>query len=279
MSRALVRATRMALAGVACTGCGSAATGAYVPTGSSGSSADGGDATTADAGSGDAASNEETLDWCDAQGASHLFCEDFDHGVPGRLTSKTYGGATVAADVSDYASPPESMWTSTPALAGPHATAGAFGTLSFVTTTPHLQVQADLQIAPDCVGNGDGVTLVVLTVDAYSVSLRTALGASALVELAYGPDGGLASSASHRLTAQIPNNAWSTVVFEVDLSAREANVTVAGTPTLKDEPLSLEPSTAGPISATVGLGAEVTNQTGQSTGCRVRVDNLLFDSF
>jgi hypothetical protein len=272
----------MALAGVACSGCGSAASGASLPSGSRGSSAASGadaDATTADTGSGDAASNEETLDWCDAQGASHLFCEDFDHGVPGRLTSKTYGGATVAADVSDYTSPPESMWTSTPTLAGPHATAGAFGTWSFVTTAPHLQVQADLQIAPDCVGNGDGVTLVMLTLDAYSVTLRTALGSSALVELVNAPDGGLASSASHRLTAQIPNDAWSTVVFEVDLSAREANVTVAGTPTLIHEPLSLEPSTAAPASAIVGLGAEVTNQIGQSTGCRVRVDNVLLDSF
>jgi hypothetical protein len=271
----------MALAGVACTSCSSAGTGANLPSESRGSSAAAGgdaEALTADSGSRDAANNEETLDWCDAQGASHLFCEDFDHGVPGRLTSKTYGGATVAADVSDYASPPESMWTSTPTLAGPHAAAGAFGTLSFLTTAPHLRVQADLQIAPDCVGNVDGVTLVMLTLGAYSITLRTALGASALVELAYAPDGGLASSASHRLTAQIPNNVWSTVVFEVDLSAREANVTVAGAPTLMHEPLSLESSTAAPVSATVGLGAEVTNQTGQSTGCRVRVDNVLFDS-
>ncbi len=281
MSRALVGAARMALAAVACASCGSAATSASLPPGSRGSSGagDAADATTAETGSRDAASYEESLDWCDAQGAAHTFCEDFDHGVPGGLTSKTYGGATVAADVSDFASPPESMWTSTPTLLGPHATAGAFGTSSFVTAAPHLRVQADLQIASSCAENVDGVTLVMLTLDAYSVSIRTALGTSSLVELSYAPDGGLASSASHRLTAQIPNNAWTTVVLEVDRSAREADVTVAGAPTLMHQPLSLAPSIAAPASATVGLGAEVTNQTAQSTGCRVRVDDVLVDAF
>jgi hypothetical protein len=55
-------------------------------------------------------------------------------------------------------------------------------------------------------------------------------------------------------------------------------VTVDGQVTLSREALTLEPS-AAPASATLGLGAEVTNQLGQSLGCRVRVDNVLFDSF
>jgi hypothetical protein len=285
VSRALVRAAGMALTGLACTGCGGAGASANPATGSGGLRGlpgDEVDASTTDAptdsGSDDGASNEEAVDWCAAQGMSHLLCEDFDHGVPGKLTSKTYGGATVAADVSDYVSPPESMWASTPALTSPHAAAGAFATSSFATLARHLQLQADFRLDPDCIGNDDGVTLAVLTLGTYSVTLQASARASDLVELDYGADGGLASSASHRLTGQIPNNAWSTVVLEVDLTAREAAVTVDGEVALIHEPLTVEPP-AAPTSATLGLGAEVTNLLGQSTGCRVRVDNVLFDSF
>src|SRR5580692_1784703 len=159
MSRALVRAARLALVGVACLGCGAAGT----PAAAGGASGHDVDASSTDAppptdtGSRDGA--DEALDWCSSQGISHLFCEDFDQGVPGGLTSKTYGGGTVAADVSDYVSAPESMWASTPPLVGPHGAGGAFGTASFTAAGPHFQLQADLQIAPDCVANGDGTTL------------------------------------------------------------------------------------------------------------------------
>jgi hypothetical protein len=282
MSRTVVRAVRIALAGLVCNGCSAGESGPGPAARSRAASGDDADASPSDAlidaGSEDGATNEEAIDWCTSQGTSHLLCEDFDHGVPGGLTSKTYGGGIVAADVSDYVSAPESMWASTPALAGPHATAGALATASFATLAQHLQLQADFQIAPDCIGNGDGVTVAVLTLGTYSITLRATPRASDLVELSYGADGGLAGSASHPLTSPIANNAWSTVVLDLDLPAQEAEVTVDGQATLTREALTLEPS-AAPASAILGLGAEVTNQLGQSLGCRVRVDNVLFDSF
>jgi len=280
MSRALVRAPRLAVVGVACLGCsgagGSNSGAAGEPSGNDV------DATSTDApavtDTGSREGGDGTLDWCGSQATAHLFCEDFDQGVPGRLTSKTYGGGTVAADVSDYVSAPESLWASTPPLVGPHGAGGAFATASFDATGPHFHLQADLQVAADCAANSDGATLAAVTFDTYSVTLLAALGGSYLVELTYGSDAGLAGSTQHRLAAPIPTNVWSTIVIELDFSTREANVTVSGAAVLSHRPLSFVPSSTA-TAPTLGLGAEIQNQVGQSEGCRVRVDNVLFDSF
>lgn len=279
MSRAVVRAARLALTGALCLACGASSSSGGGAGGRSGNDAD---ATATDAPSptdtGSPDGGDGAIDWCSSQGTSHLFCEDFDEGVPGRLTSKTYGGGTVAADVSDYVSAPESMWASTPPLVGPHGAGGAFGTASFDAVGPHFQLQTDLQVAPDCVANGDGATLATVTFDTYSVALLAALGGSYLMELTYASDGGLAGSTQHRLATPIPNDAWRTVVLDLDFSTREANVTVSGEAALSHQPLSFVPSPA-PTAPTIGLGAEIQNRVGQSEGCRVRVDNVLFDSF
>jgi hypothetical protein len=207
---------------------------------------------------------------------SHALCEDFDEGVPGKLTATTYGGGIVAADVSDYVSPPESMWASIPALVGPHAAGGAFA--SFVTAGSRFELQADFQVAPECVVNADGVTLAVLTFDSYSVALLAGSGTSDLVELDYAPDGGLSASTSHPLTSPIPSDVWDRLVIDVNLSTRTASVTVSENAVLTRELLSLEPPLTFPASTTMGVGAEIKNQAGQSAGCHVRVDNVLFDS-
>jgi hypothetical protein len=284
MSRARVGA---ALAVALCGGCGGAAAKAGGFSGGSGSlgSLSGSDVGSAmdaeslnDGAGGDASNRDASLDWCALQSPSHLLCEDFDQGVPGQLASKTYGGAVMAADVSEFVSAPESMWISIPALAGPHTAAGALASAPFPMTGPHVQLRAEFQIAAECAANNDGVTVAAMTFGNYSVDLVAALGASYLVELAQGPDGGLASSASHRLASPIPTDSWTPIVLEVDLSTHDASVTLPGAPAI-DQPLSLAASPGPAPAATLGLGAEIQNQAGMSAGCRVRVDNVLFDSF
>lgn len=283
MSRTFVgAATRLALAVAACASCsGGEASGGFAGFDRfmDVDAAASDEASGPEAGSIGDANGDVDLDWCAAQGGSHLLCEDFDQGVPGRLTSKIYGGATLAADVSDYTSAPESMWTLIPPLAGPHARAGAFAGASFMTAAAHVRLRADLQIADDCVGNADGVTLAMLTFDTYSVTLVAAQGVSNLVELVYAPDGGLASTASHALTSRMPNDTWTTIALEIDRSASRATVTLAGETVLSDQNLPLAPPSTPFASTTLSVGAEIQNQIGQSAGCRVRVDNVLFDGF
>lgn len=278
MSRALVRATaRVALTAVTGSGCSGPSIGSVGPASANELDATSPDGARGPDGSGaDDVGGEAGADWCASQGMSHALCEDFDEGVPGKLTATTYGGGIVAADVSDYVSPPESMWASIPALVGPHAAGGAFA--SFVTAGSRFELQADFQVAPECVVNADGVTLAVLTFDSYSVALLAGSGTSDLVELDYAPDGGLSASTSHPLTSPIPSDVWDRLVIDVNLSTRTASVTVSENAVLTRELLSLEPPLTFPASTTMGVGAEIKNQAGQSAGCHVRVDNVLFDS-
>jgi hypothetical protein len=291
MSRAFVRAVAvLALAGVAVGGCSvvgsdsspgqNASSGAGTPGRASGSglaAPSSGDAAGA-ANGGDDAGGESSVDWCAAQATAHLLCEDFDQGVPGKLTSRTYGGGTVAADVSASVSGPESMWASTPALFGRGANAGAFATASFVATnTSRSRLQAEFQVAADCVATQDGVTLVTLGFDTYSVSLVATSGASEIVEQVYAPDGGLSGSAAYPLTSQVPKDLWSLVVLEVDLSAKTASVTLSADAVPESRNLSLEPSLSAPVATTLDVGAAITNDVGRSPGCQLRVDSVLFD--
>jgi hypothetical protein len=289
MSRALVRAVAVGLAGMAGAGCSALDSGSVVSAqgssgnGASGSSSSGrdggaeasGDASAADGGSDDGGA-EASGDWCDTQPALHLFCEDFDQGVPGKLTSKTYGGGLVAADVSNVVSGTESMWASTPPL-HPAAFASALGTASFMKPSSHPRLQAELQVASDCVATQDGVTLATLTFEAYSVMLVATAGGTRLVEQVSAADGGVAGSAAYPLTSPIPSDVWSVVVLDIDLSARRATVTLSGTAVLTSQALSLAPELAPPMATVLSVGAEIQNDLDQSPGCRVRVDNVLFD--
>jgi len=287
MSGVLVRASaRVVLTGVACGGCSgpeSMASGyrADASMGSMGPASENElDATSPDgaraADGADGGGGEAGADWCASQGTAHALCEDFDEGVPGKLTSTNYGGGIVAADVSDYVSAPESMWASIPALVGPHAAGGAFA--SFVTTGSHFELQADFQVAPECTVNADGVTLATLTFDGYSVALVAASGTSDLVELDYAPDGGLGASAAHPLASPVSNGVWERLMMDVNLSRRTASVTISGNAVLSGQLLSLEPPLALPASTTMGVGAEIKNQAGESAGCHVSVDDVVFDS-
>jgi hypothetical protein len=77
----------------------------------------------------------------------------------------------------------------------------------------------------------------------------------------------------------MPNDAWVTIEVEIDRAGSKATVTLAGETVLSDQDLPLAPPSTPFASTTLSVGAEIQNQLGQSTGCRVRVDNVLFDGF
>jgi hypothetical protein len=278
MSRAWVRAAALATTAAFAPSCGDASSRPLAASdGEDGSALT--DGVAGDA-SDDGGSAGESIDWCVAQGSGHLLCEDFDQGTPGKFASKTYGGGTVAGDVTEYVSPPESMWASTPALAGARSAAGALATMSLATSGTHFRFQAELQIDASCVANNDGATLVTLGLGPYSLALVAGSSGSSLMELRVGADGGLALSAEHPLSSTLPTDSWRNVVIDSDLAARVVTVTIADKSVLSDSLLyataDAQPDMAGPMSIAVGPAIE--NQAAQSAGCRVRVDNVLVDS-
>ena len=232
-------------------------------------SPDAGDASPADAASG----------FCASQASSQLFCEDFDQGVPGQFAMTTYGGGAIAADVSDFASPPESLWANTPALAAAGASAGAFATASFSTAgAGRLRLQAALQVDAGCVANRDGVELVQLVsmTGSYAVTLQSSATETDLIEQSFGRDGGIAQFVSHRVSGPWPSTGWNVLVVDVDLTAAKVTVEVSGMTKIDAESLSLLPPSLGAVS--IDLGAATENVLAISNGCTVHVDDVLFDA-
>jgi hypothetical protein len=239
--------------------------------GTSGSAASGG----AHSGAVDAGV-DAAIDWCLSQSPLHLFCEDFDQGVPGKFATKTYGGGSVAADTSDYVSPPQSMWAWSPPLSSPTASAGALVTKTFGVHATRFRLQVDVKVSLECTANADGATLATLGLDTYALALMATSGPSKLEEITYAADGGIGTLVSHTLAAPVPRASWVTLVASIDLSLRTASLTMSGMSALSAQRLALAPSTAQ--SASLELGAAVKNNQGQSAGCRVHLDNVLFDA-
>jgi hypothetical protein len=215
-----------------------------------------------------------------ASNSAHTFCEDFDQGVPGLFDIKTYGGGSVAPDVSDFVSAPESLWANTPALTGSTASAGAFVTKSFLTDGSHVRLQASYEVASACASNRDGVVLAQLTFSSSALTLRASAADSALLEQEVDlQDGGITGMQSHPLSRPVPT-AWTVVV--IDVSAASANgpllatVEMGGAVVLDAQPLEMAIATVSPVS--LMLGAGIASGATQSAGCTVHVDNVLFDA-
>jgi hypothetical protein len=215
-----------------------------------------------------------------ASNSAHTFCEDFDQGVPGLFDIKTYGGGSVAPDVSDFVSAPESLWANTPTLAGSTASAGAFVTKSFLTDGSHVRLQASYEMASACASNRDGVLLAQLTFSSSSLMLRASVGGSALLEQEVNlQDGGVTAMQSHALSRPVPT-AWTVVVMDVSAASANgpwtATVEMGGAVVLEAEPLEMPIATVSSVSLTLGAG--IANGVAQSGGCTVHVDNVLFDA-
>ena len=215
-----------------------------------------------------------------ASNSAHTFCEDFDQGVPGLFDIKTYGGGSVAPDVSDFVSAPESLWANTPPLTASTASAGAFVTKSFLTDGSHVRLQASYEMGSACPSNRDGVVLAQLTFSSSSLTLRASAADSALLEQETDlQDGGITAMQSYPLSRPVPT-AWTVVV--IDVSAASANgpllatVEMGGAVVLAAQPLEMAMATVSPVSLTLGAG--IASGVAPSDGCTVHVDNVLFDA-
>jgi hypothetical protein len=245
--------------------------------------ADGGLVSDATPQDGDAA-----LPFCATAGA-HSFCEDFDTaGVPGKFIEvassslAVANGAKIIADTTTFVSGPNSALAETPALLrqnGDQATAVLEATIAAPSTASpatRLKWSAQLQVGPGCVANADGAIVGLLMAGSYGVAIAVLPAQTALVELGFGNDGGITNKRAQTFPAIPVEPHWVGLGVSLDLRLKTATVTVDGTAVLDTLMLTLSPPSSAP-SASLFLGADVVDSQGISGGCRVHVDNVLFD--
>lgn len=232
--------------------------------------------------------------FCASSGA-HLFCEDFDvNGVPGKFTIVTSSSATVGngprvvADTTDYISAPQSALAQTYALLKAGDTANALLVASVKTATPgsRLRLQGEFSLGVGC-PTGDGVTFLLLSVGTsgattagqLTVGVAATTAASTLFEFTTGADGGVSGAlVAHQFSALPVEPRWFVLSVEVNLSTQSVTVTKDNAVQLNSQRLTYAPPAASMSSgAAFYLGAQIKDVNAVSTGCRVHVDNVLFD--
>ena len=243
--------------------------------------------------SGDAGGNADAGGPFCASSGMHLFCEDFDqNGVPGKFVTipPDSGGANspprVIADMTTFLSAPESALAQTPALlkAGDQSAAVLATTVVGASGT-RLRLQASFTIGANCVAptadgstsGADGVTLILMGTGSYALAVVAQPSAAQLVELVGGADGGLANGIAHEFSALALEPRWVTLTVDLNLSMHTVTVFVGNAAALQNLPLTFPPAFTSASSAAFELGPQVRDVNGISPGCRVRVDNVLFD--
>jgi hypothetical protein len=246
-------------------------------------SAASGDAQSDAASSPDAAAPDAGAGWCATQATTHTFCEDFLRGVPDKLVGLT-SNAMLLPDMADYESAPQSMAAVTLSLPlkGDSATALATHAFSGATGT-QFTLAAYFKVASSCFpanGGFDPVTVAALGFfdQGYEVAIAATPSGVELIEIMTGPDGGVTATPQFTtFDATGLLDSWKpwTVTINGGL-VKSITLTVGGTPvipsrTLKSATLTLQ-------HPTLFLGATVRNDQGISPGCRVNVDDILFDA-
>ncbi len=222
-----------------------------------------------------------------ANAGPHDFCEDFDTtGVPGKFleiaqSTVTVGGPKIGADMTTFVSPPASALASTPVLlrANDQATAVLEATASSSNTQAgaRLRLSAEIQVGAGCVASSDGVVVALVKAGAYAVAVQAASTEARLLELKYGGgDGGVQNTVTHPFSTLPTDPKWFELVIDVALKASTATVSIDGATALDSLPLTLSPPSSA-SSAIVFLGAQVNDSQAISAGCKVHVDNVLFD--
>ncbi len=236
----------------------------------------------------DAAPPDAGAGWCATQATTHTFCEDFLHGVPDKLVGID-ANAMLVPDTSDFESAPQSMEAVTPKLGAKGDSATALGTRDFSSVAgTQFTLASYFKIASSCfpangqTGQIDPVTIAVLEFPeaSYGIAIEVAPGVVELVEVETGPDGGITSSPQQK-TFNTANlfDAWQpwTITINGSLVTKTISLTV-GTVTVIPAQTALKGATLNFLQhPTLLLGASVKNDQGMSPGCKVNVDDILFD--
>jgi hypothetical protein len=221
--------------------------------------------------------------FCAAMGATHLFCEDFDGQFPGKFSPLTtvtggIGSPHIDPDTAMFVSPPQSAAAVTPALgkAGDDAVAYLSAPVNATAAGSRLKLTFDLQVGPGCTSNRDGATIAVLQVGTYSLGLGVADTGAAVAEIVEAPDGGVVNKNTYNLSAAPATDQWIALGLDANLGTHKLTVTEGTTTLLNSQSLQFVVSESV-SSATILLGAHVRNALDLSAGCRIRIDNVLFD--
>ena len=243
------------------------------------------DGAPADGSRGDGGLVDAGAGWCASHGTGHTFCEDFLTGVPDQLVEYAVNGA-IAANTSDYESPPQSMAASVPMLAkGASAIAFASHDLSKATGT-QFAVSAYFRGASCFPANGpqSGNTASVLafnfTDSNYQIVVAVSPTSVELIEITADADGGNQKLQPQSVQSTGLLDTWQDWTLSVDGSAllKTATLTV-GNETLFDK---VNLKNAPPIVALqhplVYLGLEVKNGGNDVwPACTIDVDDILID--
>jgi hypothetical protein len=263
------------------TGCGGDAFTSSEPDGAAGVVADahGSDAVVIDAAPPDAGAG-----WCATQATTHTFCEDFLRGVPDKLVGITVG-AMLVPDTTDFESAPQSMAAVTPKLARKGDSATALATQSFSGSAgTQFTLTSYFKVASSCFpanGGFDPVSIAILQFpeENYALALDATPSGVELVEVTMGADGGILDSP--RLTMFNTANlldSWKLWTLTVSGSIPKTITLTVGGATVIPARTALNAKSALLLQhPTLLLGAAVKNDQGLSDGCRVNVDDILFD--
>jgi hypothetical protein len=236
----------------------------------------------ADAEVDEAAAVDAGAGWCATQ-PSHTFCEDFLHGVPDKLTPAPLLNAVIVAE-SDAVSPPQSMAAITQKLPAKGESATALATEAFpLATGTDFTLASYFKIASSCFpasGQVDAVSIVALlfTEDNYEVAIDIAPSAVALVEIATA-DGGVTGSPMVQTFAT--GNLFDTwQLWTLTVSGgipKTVSLTVGSTTVIPAKTALKGAQTILLQHPTIALGASVKNDQALSPGCKVNVDDIVFD--
>jgi hypothetical protein len=232
----------------------------------------------------DAAALDAGAGWCATQTAAHTFCEDFLHGVPDKLLG-IIANAMLVPDTADYVSLPQSMAAITPSLAhkGDSATALATHDFSGATGT-QFTLASYFKIAGSCFPGSGGfdpvtVILVQFSEQGYGVAIAATPSGVELIEITTGADGGITST-PQLTTFDAPGLLDSWKLWTLSISGgipKSIALTVGSTSVIPTRALK-NASTVLLQHPALFVGASVKNDQGLSPGCKVNVDDLLFDA-
>ncbi len=221
--------------------------------------------------------------WCATQATTHTFCEDFFRGVPDKLVGIT-AGAMLIPDTTDFVSPPQSMAAVTPSLPKKGDTATALATHDFSGDTGlQFTLASYFKITSSCFpGNGgfDPVSIAIVDFpgESYAVTLEATPSGVTLVEATVGADGGFSNPQLTTFDSTGLLDGWKLWTLTISSGIpKTVSLTVGTVTVISARALKNAPPVVSLQHPTLFLGATVKNDQGLSPGCRVNVDDVLFD--